>query len=75
MVESARRTAAGFTLAEMLAALRETALQYDKDDPRYGLIAGLDEGDTFTHVYSHQGETPTGEPNRRGSNPWDRVEL
>ena len=44
-------------VAEVLVALRKTALHYDKDDPRYGLIAGLDEGDTFTHVYSHQGET------------------
>ena len=38
-------------VADMLAALRATALQYDRGDPRFGLIAGLDEGDTFTHVY------------------------
>ena len=45
-------------VADMLAALRATSMKtFPKDDPRYGLIAGLDEGDDFTHVYDHQGAT------------------
>ena len=44
-------------LAGVLSGLRDTGLRYEKQDPRYGLLAGLDEGDDFVHVYSHQGET------------------
>ena len=35
-------------------ARRATSLGYGPDDPRHGLIAGLDEGDTFTHMRYHQ---------------------
>ena len=47
-------------LADWLKARRETSLRdFTKDDPRYGLIAGLDEGDSFVHVYFHQGPYQT----------------
>lgn len=47
-------------LADWLKARRETSLRaFAKDDPRYGLIAGLDEGDSFVHVYFHQGPYQT----------------
>lgn len=46
-------------LAEWLMARRATALQqFGPEDPRHGLIAGLDEGDSFVHVYFHQGPYP-----------------
>lgn len=41
-------------VAEFLAARRTTSLVYPESDPRHGMIAGLDEGDTFTHMRYHQ---------------------
>jgi hypothetical protein len=40
-------------LADWLTARRATSLGYGRDDPRYGMIPGLDEGDNFVHVYFH----------------------
>ena len=41
-------------LADWLTARRATSLCFGADDPRYGMIPGLDEGDNFVHVYYHQ---------------------
>ena len=54
-----RHFAKAKALADWLRARRETSLaEFTPDDPRYGLIAGLDEGDSFVHVYFHQGPYP-----------------
>ena len=55
-----RHFARAKALAEWLIARRRTSLaDFSAGDPRYGLIAGLDEGDTFSHVRFHQGPYPT----------------
>ena len=54
-----RHFAKAKALADWLKARREVSLaRFTSDDPRYGLIAGLDEGDTFSHVMFHNGVYP-----------------
>ena len=40
-------------LATWLIARRDTSLHFPSDDPRHGMIPGLDEGDHFVRVYYH----------------------
>ena len=44
-------------MAEWLIARRATALQFARDDPRYGIPAGNDEGDDFKYFMVHQQPT------------------
>jgi hypothetical protein len=54
-----RHFAKAKALADWLIARRWSSLaEFSSDDPRYGLIAGLDEGDSFSHVRFHQGPFP-----------------
>ena len=54
-----RHFARAKAIADWLIARRRTSLaEFAADDPRYGLIAGLDEGDSFSHVRFHQGPYP-----------------
>ena len=41
-------------VAEWLIARRAESLRYPVGDPRYGMIAGNEEGDEFVHYYFHQ---------------------
>ena len=46
-----RHFAKAKALAEWLLARRATSLRLPADDPRYGMLPGLDEGDNFVRVY------------------------
>lgn len=40
-------------IADWLIARRTDTLKYGRDDPRYGILYGLDEGDNFVRRYFH----------------------
>ena len=57
-------------MAEWLLYRYEMSLQWPKDDPRHGIVAGGDEGDGFVAHYESYGATPLQHKYSCTSNVW-----